>query len=114
VNNLGNIEKKGLEHWDANKISYRCQWPEFPTRPSFHLTAVCQRQTSRVIMHPTPAHYPQTTMMIERSFSHLSYIIPSPPIGYWIWSYIWPWRWHSHMALFDRSSVLFYFRSSPF
>jgi hypothetical protein len=65
---LGKIEKKDLECQDANKISYRCQWPDFPTRPSFHLTTVCQQQTSRVIMHPTPAHYPQTIMTIERSF----------------------------------------------
>jgi hypothetical protein len=45
---------------------------------------------------------------------HLSFIVPSPPIGRWIRSYIWPWRWRSHTALFQRSSELYYFRSAPF
>jgi hypothetical protein len=45
---------------------------------------------------------------------HLSFIVPSPPIGCWIQSYVWPWRWHSHTALFQRSSELHYFRSAPF
>lgn len=64
---LRKIEKNDPERRDANKISYRCRRPDFPTRPPFHLTAACQRQTSRVIMHQTPVHVPlTTTTMIER------------------------------------------------
>ena len=63
---LRKIEKNDPECRDANKISYRCRQPDFPTRPPFHLTAACQRQTSRVIMHQTPVHFPPTTKTIER------------------------------------------------
>jgi hypothetical protein len=63
---LRKIEKNDLERSDANKISYRCRQPHVPTRPPFHPTAACQRQISRVIMHPTPVHFPPTTTTIER------------------------------------------------
>jgi hypothetical protein len=63
---LRKIEKNDPECRDANKISYRCRRPDFPTRLPFHLTAACQRQTSRVIMHQTPVHFPPTTTTIER------------------------------------------------
>jgi hypothetical protein len=81
---LGKIEKKGLERLDNNKISYKCWWPEFLTRPSFHLTAVCQQQTSMVIMHSTlHTIRPQTTMMIERSFIWATlYLVPQSDAGY--------------------------------
>jgi hypothetical protein len=38
---LRKIEKNDPECHDANKISYRCRRPDFPTRPPFHLTAAC-------------------------------------------------------------------------
>ena len=63
---LRKIEKNDLERRDANKISYRCRRPDVPTRPPFHPTAACQRQISRVVMHPTPMHFPPTTTTIER------------------------------------------------
>jgi hypothetical protein len=63
---LRKIKKNDPERRDTNKISYRCRRPDFPTRPSFHLTAACQQQTSRVIMHQTPVHFPPTTTTIER------------------------------------------------
>jgi hypothetical protein len=62
---LGKVEKKGLEHWNTNKISYRCWWPW----QDHHSATVCQWQTNRVIMHPTPAHYPQTTKWWLRDLS---------------------------------------------
>jgi hypothetical protein len=54
-------------------------------------------------MHQTPVHFPPTTKMIERVedffqmsddwfIIRLSFIVPSPPIGCWIQSYVWPWR----------------------
>ena len=93
---LEKAEKKHLECRDANKISRRRRRPDILTRPSLHLTAVCQRRASRAARRPAPARRaPAARRLREWKISfkrpmttdftfHPSRAAPSPPITRWV------------------------------